>query len=373
MQIKTINPEGERRVVVNFELPGEFWKSVLTQADCHVDILQTENAATNDEIKQAVGDNCQGIIGQLTEDWNADLLKTVKEAGVRVYSNFAVGYNNVDVTSATKLGVAIGNTPGVLTETTAELTVALTLATARHIPEADAYMRADKFTAWLPNLFLGRRLRRKTIGVVGAGRIGAAYARMMVEGFKMNLIYYDPSPKKALEDAIKAYGDFLTSMGEGPVTVTRAQNVDEVLKTADLVSVHTPLNESTTHLISADRLSLMREDAILINTSRGPVIDETALVAHLKANPNFRAGLDVFEDEPKLKPGLIELKNAVLLPHIGSATKWTREGMSTLAARNVAGILSGYPIWQDEDVLPFLSEGAPKATPSIVNAHDLGL
>jgi hydroxypyruvate reductase 1 len=145
------------------------------------------------------------------------------------------------------------------------------------------------------------------------------------------------------------------------------------MRQADCVSVHTVLDESTRHLINTERLALMKNNAILVNTSRGPVVDEAALVAHCQKHPNFRAGLDVFEDEPEMKPGLVELDNVVIVPHIASATRWTREGMATLAASNVAGILSGYPVWNRPDILPFLEETAPKAAPSVVNAKELGM
>ena len=222
-------------------------------------------------------------------------------------------------------------------------------------------------------MLLGELLRGKTVGVIGAGRIGAAFARMMAEGHKMNVLYYDLYPNLALENQIAAYGEFLKSIGEEPVSCRRAETAEELLGEADVVSLHTVLDETTHHLINRERLAVMKENAILVNTCRGQVIDEAALVAHCREHPNFRAGLDVFEDEPAMKPGLAELDNVVIVPHIGSATIWTREGMATLAASNVAGILSGYPVWQYQDVSPFLEGDAPKAAPSIVNAKELGL
>jgi hydroxypyruvate reductase 1 len=188
----------------------------------------------------------------------------------------------------------------------------------------------------------------------------------------MNLIYYDIYQNKDLEDYIAAYGDFLKLRGEEPVLCKRAAKIEDLLREADCVSLHTVLDESTHHLISAERLSLMKKNAILVNTSRGPVIDEAALVAHCQKFPNFRAGLDVFEDEPKLKPGLKALDNVVIVPHIASANRWTREGMATLAAINVTAVLSGYPAWNKPDILPFLERETPKAAPSIVNAKELG-
>jgi hydroxypyruvate reductase 1 len=220
---------------------------------------------------------------------------------------------------------------------------------------------------------LGELLWRKTVGVIGAGRIGATYARMMVEGHKMNLLYHDINPNEDLENYIAAYADFLKSRGEAPVSCRRVENLEELLREADCVSVHTVLDESTHHLINAERLAMMKENAVLVNTARGPVIDEAALVAHCRIHPDFRAGLDVFEDEPDLKPGLNDLDNVLIVPHIASATRWTREGMATLAASNVAGILMGYPVWNRPDILPFLEGDPPKAAPSIVNAQALNL
>ncbi len=371
---KTHNSSGSKRVIVTKELPGTRWLEILTQSDCRIEVCTSLDILSVEEIKAAIREQCDGALGQLTEDWSETLFAALQAAGGRVYSNYAVGFNNVDVAVATRYGIPVGNTPGVLTDTTAEMAVALTFAAARRIVEADAFMRGGHYKGWLPMLFLGHLMKGRTVGVIGAGRIGATYGRMMVEGFKMNLIYYDIYQNKRLEDYIAAYAEFLKSHGEPPVTCTRADSVEEVLRTADVVSLHPVLDKTTYHLINADRLKLMKENAILVNASRGPVIDEAALVAHCQTHPDFRVGLDVFEDEPAMKPGLKELSNVVIVPHIASATSWTREGMAILAASNVAGILNGYPVWPDpNNVLPFLSDNPPKATPSIVNAKELGL
>ena len=288
-------------------------------------------------------------------------------------------YNNVDVAAATRHGIPVGNTPGVLTETTADLAAALTLSAARRVVEADTFMRTGQYKGWLPTLFVGALLQNKTVGIVGAGRIGAAYARMMAEGHKMDIVYYDPYPNTKLEAYITAYGDLLAASGERRVTIKRVATVDEVLESADVVSLHCNLDADTRHLINAARLSKMKPDAVLVNAARGPVIDEVALVAHLKKTPEFRVGLDVFENEPAMAPGLADCPNAVIVPHIASASLWTRGGMATLAAANVAGRLRGAGVWAGagDDIAPTFVDGpleaVPAESPSIVNAADVGL
>ncbi len=355
-------------------MPGNRWLKILAEADARVEYGTETRILRVSEIKAAIGDRCDGAIGQLTENWGNTLFVALRKAGGTAYSNYAVGYNNVDIDAATKIGIPVGNTPGVLTETTAEMAVALTFAAARRVPEADVYMRGGNYEGWLPTLFLGELLCRKTVGVVGAGAIGTAYAKMMVEGLKMDFIYYDIHQNRGLETYLREYSRFQKTQGEAPVKVTRATTVEEVLENADVVSLHPLLDETTHHLINAKRLRLMKRDAILVNAARGPVIDEAALVAHCKKNPEFKAALDVFEDEPKMKPGLSRLKNVVIVPHIASATRWTREGMATLAASNVAGILRGWPVSTDPGrILEFVEGKGPKAAPSIVNSKELGL
>jgi hydroxypyruvate reductase 1 len=371
---KVFNPAGKNRVVVTKALPGDRWLEILAAADVRVEYGTETRILGVEEIKVAIGSRCDGAIGQLTEDWRDTLFSVLRAAGGKVYSNCAVGYDNVDVDAATERGLPVGNTPGVLTEATAEMAVALTFAAARRIPEADAFMRSGKYEGWLPTLFLGEMLSRKTVGVIGAGRIGAEYAKTMVRGFKMDLVYYDVHPNPSLEEHIRGFSTFLTSKGEAPVRVTRASTVEDVLENADVVSLHPLLDQTTHHLIDEKRLGLMKKNAVLVNTARGPVIDEAALVAHCGENPHFQAGLDVFENEPEMKPGLSKLENVVVVPHIASATRWTREAMATLAAANVAAILQGWPVSADPNrVLEFLEDPAPQAAPSIVNAKELGL
>ena len=331
---KVHNESGSKRVVVTKDLPGDRWLELLTAADCRVEIGTSTEILSIEEIKEKIGDQCDGVIGQLTEKWGEELFAALKNAGGKAFSNYAVGYNNVDVGVATKYGIPVGNTPGVLTETTAEMAVALTFSAARQVVEADAFMRAEKYHGWLPQLYLGELMLGKTVGVIGAGRIGSAYAKMMVEGFKMNLVYFSPNPNEALENYVKSYGEFLQSQGDKPVTCQRLETVEDVLKVADVVSIHTPLDDTTFHLMNAERLGLMKDNAILINSSRGPVVDEVALVEHCKTHPDFRAGLDVFEDEP-YSGDLISYKNAILTPHISTYTEACREDMELEAVNNL--------------------------------------
>jgi hydroxypyruvate reductase 1 len=369
---ESYNLGGLRRVVVTKPLPGERWLEMLVAADCRVDVCGSTRPLSADDVTEVMVPGCDAVIAQLTERWDRELLSALRSAGGRVLSNYAVGYDNVDVPAATALGIAVGNTPGILTETTAELAVALTFAAARRVVEANRFVDQGHFTGWLPSLFLGKRLWRKTLGVVGAGRIGAAYARMLVEGHKMDLLYFDPRENSQLESFVGQYGAFLASRGEPPVTCRRVASLEDLLSSADVVSLHLALDESTTHVIDAARLAQMKEGAILVNSARGPLIDERALVEHCRRHPAFHAALDVFEHEPRLTPGLVELDNVVTLPHLGSATGWTRRAMATLAAANVTGILSDWPVWAGE-VTPFLSPEPPRAAPSIVNAAALRL
>jgi hydroxypyruvate reductase 1 len=370
---RIVNADGRKRVIVTKELPGDRWLQYLTDAGCRVEIFTGTRVLNHEEIAGAMGDRCDGAIGQLTESWGEALFSSLSSAGAAAYSNYAVGYNNVDLAAATANGIPVGNTPGVLTETTAEMAVTLTFAAARRTGEAERFLRTGQFEGWLPTLFLGELLWRKTVGVIGAGRIGAAFARMMIEGHKMDLIYNDVRPNPDLEAFVSDYARFLESRGEAPVACRRAESVEDLLRAADCVSIHTVLDETTHHLIDAERLSMMKKTAVLVNTSRGPVVDEAALVEHCRRHPDFRAGLDVFEDEPRLAGGLADLKNVVIVPHIASATRWTRQGMATLAAANIAGLLMGYPAWQRPDITPFLEGDPPKAAPSVLNAEELGI
>lgn len=243
--------------------------------------------------------------------------------GLLGVTNMAVGFDNVDVPVATGLGIPVGNTPGVLTDTTADLTWALLLAVSRRIPEADVYVREGRWRIWGPTLLLGGDPspggsgRKKVLGIVGFGRIGQAVARRAV-GFDMEVLAHGPR-----RESVDAFGP--------PV---RYAEMDEILERSDFVSLHCPLKPETVHLIGADELRRMKKDAYLVNVARGPVVDEKALVVALREGWIAGAGLDVFEAEPQLTEGLTSLDNVVLAPHIGSASRDTRDRMAVLAAEN---------------------------------------
>ena len=244
---------------------------------------------------------------------------------LRAVCNVAVGFDNIDVPAATKRGVLVTNTPAVLTEATADLAMTLILAVTRRIGEGERIIRAREPWSWHMFMLLGTGLQGKTLGVVGMGAIGQSLARR-AKAFGMEIVY---------SDARQAPAEVEQELG------ARRVELDELLRTADVVSIHAPLMDETRHLINADTLGLMKESAYLVNSARGPIIDEAALVDALKAGKIAGAGLDVYENEPETHPGLVELDNVVLLPHLGSATIETRTAMGVLAAENAVLALRG--------------------------------
>lgn len=238
---------------------------------------------------------------------------------LRLIANYGAGYNNIDVAAATKRGILVTNTPDVLTDTTAELTVALMLAVARRLVEMDRLMRAGQYPGWGPMLYLSHGISGKTLGIIGLGRVGSRVAEIAHHGFGMHILYYTKHKERDVEKSLGA----------------RRVSLSTLLKQADIVTLHVPLMPSTHHLIGAQELRRMKSSAFLVNTSRGPVVDEHALVAALRRKQIAGAGLDVYEHEPAMAAGLARLSNAVLLPHIGSATIETRTAMAMVVAKNV--------------------------------------
>ena len=267
--------------------------------------------------------NKDGALTLLTDAIDLEVLESTPR--LKAVANFAVGFNNVAVDSATKLGVVITNTPGVLTETTADFAWTLLMAAARRVVEADKFARAGKFKAWGPKMFLGYDIYGKTLGLVGLGRIGQAVARRAA-GFNMRVVFHDP---ESIPDRI------IKELG-----VTRLP-FDELLRVSDFISLHVPLFPETHHLLNDHTFALMKPTCIVINTSRGPVVDEKALVRAVRDGKIAGAGLDVFEREPEIEPELFAMENVILAPHIASASHETRLRMCMMAADNLIAALKG--------------------------------
>ncbi|MBN1274335.1 MAG: D-glycerate dehydrogenase [Candidatus Aminicenantes bacterium] len=277
---------------------------------------------TSEELCEKIKDK-EGLFCLLTDKIDRNLIDAAP--GLKVIANCAVGYDNIDVPYALKKGITVTNTPGILTETTADLTWALLLATARRIPGADRFCRMKHFKGWKLDLFLGQEVTGKQLGIIGMGRIGRAVAGR-ARAFLMDVVYSDPHRLPQEEEA---------SLGAVRVPL------DYLLSDSDFVTVHADLNSSTRHLISREKIKLMKKSSILINVSRGPIVDEKALTDALEGKKIWAAGLDVFEREPEIEEKLHHLDNVVLLPHIGSATFATRIKMAVMAARNLVQVLEG--------------------------------
>ncbi len=275
-----------------------------------------------DELLEAAR-GVDGVLCTLTEHIDAEFMDAAGE-GLKVVANMAVGYDNVDLEAAKERGVIVTNTPEVLNETTADTTFMLLLAAARRLGEGERLVRAGEWEAWGPKMLLGPDVWGKKLGIVGFGRIGQAVARR-AKGFGMEILYTGRSRKEEAEEELGA----------------RYLELDELLRESDFVSIHTPLTAETQHLIGASELEKMKPEAVLVNTSRGPLVDEAALANALESGRVFAAGLDVYEEEPEVHPKLLELENVVLAPHIGSASIETRDKMAALAAENLRAVLSG--------------------------------
>ncbi len=283
---------------------------------------EQERILSRDELV-AHGRNSEAAICTLADRFDAWALSEMPR--LRVIANYAVGTNNIDLEAARDRKIVVTNTPDVLTEATAEIAVGLMLACARRFIEGDVLTRQGSFTGWAPLFHLGHGLYGKTVGIIGAGRIGARVASTLARGFNCRILYFNRAQKPEFERE----------------TGAQWRTLDELLQQCDFISLHCPLTPLTKHMINSRALSLMKPTAFLINTARGPVVDEHALIAALKAGTIAGAGLDVYENEPELAAGLAELKNVVLLPHIGSATHETREQMGLMCAQAVIDVLQG--------------------------------
>lgn len=299
--------------------------NLLKEAGFEVEVSDFDGVLPREKLLEKIK-GVDAILSLLTDKINSEVA-TAAGPQLKIVANYAVGYDNIDVKALAEKGIVVTNTPEVLTEAVAEHAIALMFAIARRIVEADQFMRDGKYVGWQPMLFLGSGLVAKTLGLVGLGRIGAEVAKRMHDGFEMKIIYYDVRRSEELEQ--KYHLEY--------------RDLDSLLKESDFVSIHVPLLSTTRHLIGGPQFKMMKKTAYLVNTSRGPVLDEKALVEALRNGDIGGAALDVYEEEPKMVPGLAELANTVLTPHTASATIEARNAMSELAAKNIIAVLSGQP------------------------------
>lgn len=307
------------RVFITRRLPE---KVMLELEDLYIVECNPYDRNIYPEELEAALQRCDVIITMLADKIDADMLK--KSPNLKGICNYAVGYNNIDVQVATEVGVPVCNTPGVLTEATADLAWALILAASRRIVESDRYTRAGKFTGWSPLLMLGQDIYGKTLGIIGAGRIGEAVARRST-GFDMKVLYTSNHENEWLNDNLQA----------------ARKPLADLLRESDIISLHIPYNQNTHHLIDAGELKLLKPTAVLINTARGKVVNEPELIKALQEKRLAAAGFDVYYNEPEIDPELKALDNVVIVPHIGSATSETRIRMAELVRDNVAACLKG--------------------------------
>ena len=308
------------KIFITREIP-EAGILLLNKKGFEVSVYKKDKPISKNKLIKSVK-NCDGLISLLTDKIDKAVIDSMKNC--KVIANYAVGFNNIDVDYANSKGIIVTNTPDVLTDSTADLAIALVLACARRITEAEKLVRDKKFVGWKPKLLLGLELRNKYFGILGAGRIGTEAAKR-AHAFGCRIIYYSNSANSFLENKLNAEKLSLSS----------------ILKKSDILSLHLPLNTKTYQLLNEKNLNLLKKSAILINTARGEIVDEKILISMLKHKKIFAAGLDVYEGEPNIKKEFYKLDNVILLPHIGSATIEARSNMSLLAAKNVVAVLSG--------------------------------
>ena len=301
---------------VTRELPLDC-QSILSPYFDSILIQENGRPMTNEELRDFVTDR-DVLICQLTDAISDSLL--ARASKLKHIATFSVGVDHLDLKAIKRRGIRLSHTPGVLTDATANLAWALILSCSRRLKRAEGFVRDGKFNGFSPGLFLGLPLERCTLGIVGMGKIGQAVAKRG-EAFGMKVQYHTRTPTSYLSG--------------------QAVSFEELIATSDVVSIHCPLTPVTQHLFDGDALKLMKPTAVLVNTARGPIIDEKALAAHLIAHPDFYAGLDVFEYEPKVTPGLVDLPNVVCVPHIGSASQWAREQMAETCIQEAMRFASG--------------------------------
>ncbi len=310
-----------KRILITAELPGEGFRNIVSGGKFEFKVLSNEERLS---IKKAVTDfRPHGMVTLLSDTVNSELIDSGPE--LEAVSNYAAGYNNIDILHCREKGIAVTNTPDVLTDATADIAMMLILMASRRASESERFTRAGLFKGWKPDLFLGKSLSGKTLGILGLGRIGVATA-FRAKAFGMDIIYW--SDRKAPENIENS-------------TNARFCGFDELIKSSDVISLHLPYVPALHHLIGKKELSEMKKDAVIVNTARGQLIDEDALADALTEKRVFAAGFDVYEREPLINEKLYGLENAVLLPHIGSATEETRAEMAVMALSDCMAVLNG--------------------------------
>jgi glyoxylate reductase len=307
------------KVFITREIP-EIAFNLLKKKNFEVNVFRGEKPISYNLLKSEVKD-ADAVISLLTDRFDEKIIDQMNKC--KIIANYAVGFNNINIAYANKKGITVTNTPDVLTDSTADLAMALVLACSRRLIAGEELMRKKRFEGWQPKLLLGMELKGKYFGIIGAGRIGTAVAKRAV-GFGVNILYYDGRDNPEI--------DLLGG---------RKVSLKTLLTRSDITSLHLPLTDSTFNLLNKERLQLIKREAVLINTARGEIIDEKELIKMLKAGRIFSAGFDVYENEPLINTELYSLKNVVLLPHLGSATVDARNAMAELAAKNVISVLGG--------------------------------
>jgi glyoxylate reductase len=306
------------KIFITRKIPG-IAESLLNKNGFDVTSFKKDKPISKQELLKSVK-GIDALISLLTDKIDKDIIDAMP--GCKVIANYAVGYNNIDVNYAKSKGIVVTNTPDILTDATADLAVTLLLAAARRVIEGDNMMRQNKFEGWKPQLLTGVDVRNKTVGILGTGRIGTAFAKRM-SGFDSKILYYDKTNNEQIE---KRFGG-------------KKVSINTLLKKADFISIHLPLTPDTYHFLNKEKLQMLKSTAVVINTARGEIIEERELIKLLKGRKIFAAGFDVYENEPAVNSELFKLDNVVLLPHVGSATIETRSKMAELAAKNVIAVL----------------------------------
>ncbi|MBN2725615.1 MAG: D-glycerate dehydrogenase [Deltaproteobacteria bacterium] len=358
--------DGKNSVISVSSLSTNEWVDIFIKNNFTVTYPSEDHSIEESDFFEELEKGAFGVISMLSWKWDKAAIKKLSLAGVKILCNYAVGVNNIDLEAARMEGIQVGNTPDVLTQATAELAMTLTNACARKVTMGDSYVRNGKFHGWAPDLMLGMELQGKTLGIIGPGRIGTSFAVKMAAAYSMNCCYFARSEPHSLISEFKILNKWNELRGTTPLECKKSNSVIDLIKTCDVISIFVSLNKETNHLIGRDELSSMRKNSIIINVSRGQVINEKELVKHLQKRVDVTAGLDVYEREPVLENMLKELPNAVLLPHLGSATREARRNMEIITSLNIINFKKGFPQWTGNSIMPFITNQDLPYVPSIL-------